>query len=538
MASSAALRAEFQAALKAAAEELVPGGQPAPEEGMPAAPRSSLKCRTSIVPATYDNARKRSSGGKRKSQAGRISVKLSTAEGAMLQRRLRALIHLCMSYIPLDALCLSASDTDTHAVGSDLRVCAAAPTPKAPWTLKATLQELCDAGTLTLPPDKLSPTVRAGRRSTTQADAFLTTSPSDQAHETFPPASAALQDAMHSSDVQGRSTQDLAPRTHIAAETAAVSRLQHSLHESGTLFSTQRPLSAQPMLWNLLACQHPDGEAAPLQATQIAPSPFGHRHGCLPTLVLLACPAVAAVYLAQAAAPPPRPTTPSTASPLAPAPVPGLSQFESALLSEAATSPAWHLGPTDAAMVTRHCEVAALSLGYASALTLETRVQSALSAFFVAKRTFLHVQAGAVQPGASESPQQQHSISLELARCGIGIFDIPAVLFVLGTPLAALWILLDSALMVTSGTSGAESDAEALVATGAGGARGSVHRSRNPRLSASVGLFDSGMHELPQWLQDVDLNAVPNLMLMPVDPAGVRPSPVHKLDACMLMGRG
>jgi hypothetical protein len=388
-------------------------------------------------------------------------------------------------------------------------VCCADKAAETPWTLKSALQELQDAGALTLPPPPPAPCQHRASRRSTPDEHPLTTTPSAAPRVPMLQIGAAAASAAEDGSPKG------SPRGAAAGAAcgggALPALLQHSLHDAGAAFAPKQPLAAQPMLWNLVGCQHPDGDAAPLLAARVPPSPCSHRHGCLPTLLLLACPAVAQIYLAQAAAPPLRPGMPSTA-PAPPEPIPGMSAVECALLSEAATGPAWHLGPTDVSLVARQCEVAAAGVGYASPVALQLDVQSALSVYFVAKRAFLHVRDEAE---ASDESDARHELSLELACCKVTIFDLPAVLYVLGASAAALWALLDTASAAAGGCGDATEG-------GRDARRGSMRRGRKPRLSLSSGLFDSGMHELPAWLQEEPPDEIPTLMLLPVDPAGAR----------------
>lgn len=393
------------------------------------------------------------------------------------------------------------------------------------------MQELHDRGAIKLPAPPKTRRVRLSTRF--QGDRGTTTRPSRRASSKAGVRSAATS-AVGATDAQASNDGDDSQQGQLQQSGAGAQQLdspatlQHSLFDAEVPFAPVRPLPAQPMLWNALACQRPDGLPQPLPPSHVPAAPSTHRHGCLPALLLLACPSVAAVYLAQATAPPPRSNAAAKAAPQPPAPpIPGISAIEAALLAEAATSPAWHLGPTDPDMVCRQCDITSRSLGLGAAVPLQLHVRSAMSVYFAAQRLYLHVDDAVGDATAAE-----HALSLQLASSRVTTYDLPAVLYVLACPVDTLWPLLDTSPLATGVASVAEGGPEG----GQGRTRGaSVHKSRGARLSVAAGLFDSGMHELPAWLELASNDQLPSLMLLPVNPDGAQ---LRSLSAFRAAGVG
>ena len=319
--------------------------------------------------------------------------------------------------------------------------------------------------------------------------------------------------------------------------------LQHALHDSAAHFAPKRPLRAQPMLWNLVPCHHPDGSPTPLPMAQLPAAPATHRAGCLPTLVLLAVPSVALAYLKQAIEAGDSVSAAAKGAPPALVPVDGMSAVEAALIAEAARGPAWQLGPTAGPLLRAQCAAVACARSEDSAINLQLRVQAALSAFFVARHVQLHVQHAATSAKHRNAAADDgvHTLSLQLPAAGVGTYDLPAVLFILARSLQELWPLLDAAAVVTEATQDcadaaaqprAAADAALVASADSAGKQathaarhskhtGNGHRSRVGDLTSPQGLHEPGMHPLPAWpfADGVDEDAaLPTLLLCSPDP--------------------
>ena len=310
---------------------------------------------------------------------------------------------------------------------------------------------------------------------------------------------------------------------------------------------------ARPTLWNLVV--DPDGHVSP-----------SHRPGCLPAPLLLACPAVAEVFLQQAVARAPQPASPrglvarNTEALAFPSPLQGLSAVEAALLAEAAASPLWSMGPTDSALAFRRCAAERHGLAGAAQMQLQVcrrmhttldaiaSVVSALSthhpfASLCARLSQWAHQASQIHAIFNSAPALQvdscmsayavaartrlacddvpHVLALELACSTLSMFDVPAILLVLTSAPERLFQLLDG----HTATHEAVVDDVACSPGRFGPAR---HSCRPSRISCVAGAGGGGMHELPQWPEGLDPGWLDpsdeydglSLLLQPTDAAG------------------
>lgn len=289
--------------------------------------------------------------------------------------------------------------------------------------------------------------------------------------------------------------------------------LHHGLHNPEAPFAPQATPASAPMLWNLLDCSAyairtaDPAVSTPRRVEHPAPSPVGHRAGCLPAALLLCCPAVSATYLSQACNPGAAPAQ-TAPDPHARLPVDELTPVEGALLTEAALSAAWRLGPTDSSLLSVRCSLTTGPPQHAQKMTVAlTKVQTCLSVYAVTHRIHAYTTDGAVE------------LSLELANCGVCSFDLPSVLFVLDCSPRRLCTLIDaythSALKQEALEDIAAQKKEHL-------SRG-LRACRQSRLSVAPQM--PWLREAPpEWQEQEYSEEHLNLMLMPVDPLGAPPS--------------
>jgi hypothetical protein len=147
--------------------------------------------------------------------------------------------------------------------------------------------------------------------------------------------------------------------------------LLHSFTSCDGLFVPRLPTS-QPMLWNLFPT---------VQGDMAGSAVASHRRGCLPSPLLIVCPAVASILVEQASSSPlisdqfgakAELTAAGDLSIVEHHPVQGVTLVEAALLAEAALLPTWGLGPTDASLMARRCKLVS-SLG-TSAIGIQCKV--------------------------------------------------------------------------------------------------------------------------------------------------------------------